>query len=159
MDPGSRRHSPPRPGIRTKAGCRRWGVGGGFCSLRASKRAWYGSAKQETDFPTPHPLHPTSRRSRLSGPMPRHYPTVLSPRITPPPLGEGWGGGCWRCKSQMPGAVVYPIYTPPPTLHILAMSTTVTHTKSILHGGFITITIQPIFVILYPCTPWLPGIR
>jgi len=42
-----------------------------------------------------------TRASR--GPCRAQAPRLSRRRITPPPLGEGWGGGCWRCKSQKAG--------------------------------------------------------
>ena len=51
--------------------------------------------------------------------MPRPSSAVKSPQIMLPPLGEGRGGGCWRCKSQRSVANTWSPYIPHPTFHIL----------------------------------------
>ena len=98
-----------------KTGGRGWDVGGGYLERRSktSRGGLAGFDKNDVSYtppPTPH-----LRRSRLIGPMPRPESTVKSPQIMLPPLGEGRGGGCWRCRLQTSGADAWPPYTPRPT--------------------------------------------
>jgi len=189
--PGSRQPSVASSEDTSKVGSRRWGVGCRFFRRSPPVRSWGSMPDTRLNFPTSHPLQPTSRRSQLSGPMPRHCSTVMSPRrqtsllwgrvgvgvlgdakaksqsslhgqpashplhptynisANNPPLaatppspprgrfgvvqdraslvlsgrifpspGEGRGGGCWRCKSQMSGADSSPPYTLHPTSYM-----------------------------------------
>ena len=80
MDPGSRQPSVASSGDTSKVG-----VGGGVWDVGFSEEVfWRGRGAvcriRSLIFPTTHFLQPTSRRSRLSGPMPRHDSTVMSPR-------------------------------------------------------------------------------
>ena len=125
--PGSRRQDAALHEETGKAGCRRLDVGG-RCLKNGAKQAEGGLVDFDKNgvsyvpLPTSHILiYPTSRRS-----------LELRRKIMLPPLGEGRGGGCWRCKNRMPGASSWSSYTLRPTSHI--------PDKQPLSGGYAAIS-------------------
>ncbi|ADR36257.1 hypothetical protein Ocepr_0800 [Oceanithermus profundus DSM 14977] len=108
-----------RPG-NGKTGGRRWGVGCRFLFEEVCRRGRGAVCRiRSLIFLPPTPYNPLPGEADYRAPCRAQTTRFGHCEIMLPPLGEGWGGGCWRQRSHRPSFESWPTHIPPPTPCIL----------------------------------------